>query len=107
MAIWVNKKTKRDTIIICPSRLYHFFYYGERDVISLSKLKFNYAKMLIDLERPIYFIEDPLTHINKEYLILNKIFLEYEKKLKKVSSIKTFTPHKGLVDLGVFSLEDI
>ena len=62
--------------------------------------------MLIDLERPIYFIEDPLTHINKEYLILNKIFLEYEKK-KRVSSIKTFTPHKGLVDLGVFSLEDI
>ena len=83
MAIWVNKNTKPDTIIICPSRLYHFFYYGERDVISLSKLKFNYAKMLIDLERPIYFIEDPLTHINKEYLILNKIFLEYEKKIKK------------------------
>ena len=107
LAMWVNKNTKPNTIIICPSRLYHFFYYGNRDVISLSKLKFNYAKTLIDIKRPIYFVEDPLTHINKEYLILNKIFIKHGKKLKKVSSIKTFTPHKGLVDLGVFSLEDI
>ena len=38
MALWVKSNTPSNSIIITPSRLYHFYYYGERDVLNMANL---------------------------------------------------------------------
>jgi len=106
MALWVKSNTPSNSIIITPSRLYHFYYYGERDVLNMANLNKIIKNRLISSERPVYFIDDQHSAINSKIHDVEKYFINDEMHFNSVDSLKQFSPHKGIISLQMYLLNN-
>ena len=106
MALWVKSNTPSNSIIITPSRLYHFYYYGERDVLNVANLNKIIKNRLISSERPVYFIDDQHSAINRKIHDVEKYFIHDKMHFNSVDSLKQFSPHKGIISLQMYLLNN-
>ena len=61
---------------------------------------------LILSKRPVYFVDDQHTAINKKINDIDLLFLKDEMSFNSVDSLKQFSPHKGLISLQMYLLNN-
>lgn len=103
MVEWVENNTETDAIIITSSRVYHFYYYAERDVIYLPGDAGSLTQMIET--RPIYLVEDHATAVNPETIndflqSLDSFNLTY----KQVAQIPLFSPYIGNTQMEIYQI---
>ena len=106
MVEWVKNNTESNAVIITPSRVYHFYYYAGRDVITLTSYLDTSSLTQIIESRPVYLVEDHEAAVSPKKI---DVFLESLDGLnltyKVVDRIPLFSPYIGNTQMEIYRID--
>lgn len=104
MVGWVKGNTPLDSVIISPSRLYHFYYYAKRDVIGISNVTGDVLKELVET-RPVFLVEDHEATYNPSRVNGVKEMIENANlKYSVVGEVGLFSPRLGHTKMNIYKI---
>jgi len=106
MVDWVKNNTESNAVIITPSRVYHFYYYAERDVIAITSYLDTSSLTQIIESRPVYLVEDHEAAVSPEKInafleSLDGLNLTYE----VIDRIPLFSPYIGNTQMEIYRID--
>ncbi|MEQ1729651.1 MAG: DUF6798 domain-containing protein [Vicinamibacterales bacterium] len=104
LVAWVREHTPDDALIVTPSRVHHFYYYGRRAVVVADMLP---ADRMVEIAgtRPVYVVEDRQTAQDPHSL--DRLKGEVQARgftLAEAGGVDVFTPERGLVHVRAYRL---
>jgi len=104
MAKWVKDNTPENSVIITPSRVYHFYYYAKRDVVMLSDVTAEILKSFFN-GRPVFLVEDHEAAYNPDRITkFKKLIKSSGLECSTFGEVKLFSPRIGHTQMIIYRI---